>query len=206
MLPREGGFAIMLQETGIATRAQEMHVAAALLDKGYTPFFISRLAETGASSTSRGGGLLTAVSSKYVAEHEVLSFTEIVPGKAAALEIRTDRGGFTLIHVHGPQAGCSPLAGRAAFWADVQMYATAHSLGGRHPVVIAGDTNIYMDATTNLATEHFRAGREARGFQRATAGGVEDMNPTLQPSRHRVDTFLVNEPLLPWSLRESVST
>ena len=84
MLPQEGGFAIMLQETGIATRAQEMHVAAALRDKGYTAYFSSRLAETGATSTSRGGGLLTAVSSKYVAEHEVLSFTEIVPGKAAA--------------------------------------------------------------------------------------------------------------------------
>ena len=54
----------MLQETGMATRAQEMHVAAALRDKGYTPFFSSRLAETGAPSTSRGGGLLTAVSSK----------------------------------------------------------------------------------------------------------------------------------------------
>ena len=79
MLPREGGFAIMLQETGIATRAQEMHVAVALWDKGYTPFFSSELPETGATSTSRGGGLLTAVSSKYVAEHEVLSFTEIVP-------------------------------------------------------------------------------------------------------------------------------
>ena len=74
----------MLQETGIATRAQEMHLAAALRDKGCTPFFSSRLADTAASSTSRGGGLLTAVSSKYVAEHEVLSFTEIVPGKAAA--------------------------------------------------------------------------------------------------------------------------
>ena len=84
MLPQEGGFAIMLQETGIATRAQEMHVAAALRDKGYTAYFSSRLAETGATSTSRGGGLLTAVSSKYVTEHEVLSFTEIVPGKAAA--------------------------------------------------------------------------------------------------------------------------
>ena len=83
MLPREGAFAIMLQETGIATRAQEMHVAAALRDKGYTPFFSSRLAEKGATSTSRGGGLLTAVSSKYVAEHELLSFTETVPGKAA---------------------------------------------------------------------------------------------------------------------------
>ena len=142
MLPQKGGLAIMLQETGIATRAQEMQVAAALRDKGYTPFFSSRLAETRATSTSRGGGLLTAVSSKCVAEHEVLSFTEIVPGRAVALEIRIDRGGLTLIKVHRPQAGCSPWAGRAAFLADIQMYATARSLGGRHPVVIAGDTNV----------------------------------------------------------------
>ena len=204
MLPREGGFAIMLQETGIATRAQEMHVDAALRDKGYTPFFSSQLAETVATSTSRGGGLLTAVSSKYVAEHEVLSFTEIVPGRAAALDIRTDGGGLTLINVHGPQAGCSPLAGRAAFWADIQMYATARSLGGTHPVVIAGDTNVYMGATTNRSTEHFPAGWEACGFRRATAGCAEDMTPPLHPSRHRVDTFLVNEPLLQCSLRESV--
>ena len=194
----------MLQETGIATRAQEMHVATALPDKGYIPFFSSQLAETGATSTSRGRGLLTAVSSKYVAEHEVLSFTEIVPRKAAALEIRTDGGGLTPINVHGPQAGCSPWSGRAAFWADIQMYATARSLDGRHPVVIAGDTNVYMDAATNPATEHFRAGWEACGFRRATAGGAEDMIPTLHPSRQRVDTFVANDPLLPWSLRESV--
>ena len=204
MLPQEGGFAIMLQETAITTQAQEMHVAAALQDKGYTPFFSSRLAETGATSTSRGGGLLTAVSTKYMAEHEVLSFTEIVPGKAAALEIRTDGGGLTLINVHGPQAGCSPWTGRAAFWADIQMYATTRSLGGRQPVVIASDTNIYMDATTNPATEHFGAAWEACGFRRATTGGVEDTTPMLHPSGHRVDTLLVNEPLLPWSLRESV--
>ena len=171
MLPREGGFAIMLQETRIATRAQEMHVAAALRDKGYTPFPSSRLAETGATSTSRGGGLLIVVSSKYVAEHEVLSFTEIVTGKAAALGIRTDGGGLTPINVHGPQTGCSTWAGRAAFSADIQTYATARSLGGRHPVVIAGDTNVYMDATTNPATEHFRGGWEACGLRRATAGG-----------------------------------
>ena len=176
MLPR-GGFAIMLQEKGIASRAQEMHVAAVIRNKEYTPFFSSQLAETGAASTWRGGGLLTAVSSKYVAEHEVLSFTEIVPGKAAALEIRTYGAGLTLINVRGPQEGCSPWAGRAAFWADIQMNATARSLGGRHPVVIAGDTNIHMDATTNPATEHFRAGWEACGFRRATAGGVEDMTP-----------------------------
>ena len=34
MLLQEGGFAIMLQETGIVTQAQEMHVAAPLRDKG----------------------------------------------------------------------------------------------------------------------------------------------------------------------------
>ena len=166
MLPQEGGFAILLQETGIANRAQGMQVAAALRDKDYSPFFSSRLAETGPISTLGGEGLLTAFCSKYVAKHEMLSFTELVPGKAEALEIRTDKGSLTLINVHGPQAGCSSWAGRAAFCDDIQMYATACSLGGRHPVVIAGDTNVYMDATTNLATEHFRAGWEACGFQR----------------------------------------
>ena len=158
MLPQEGGFAIMLKETEIATRAQEMRLAVALLDKGYTPFFSSRLAETGAITTSRAGGLLTAVSGKYVAEQEVLSFTETGLGKAAALEIRTDRGRLTLIKVHGPQAGCSPCVEWVPLWADIQMYAIGHSLGGRHPVVIAGNTNIYMDATTNRTTERFRAG------------------------------------------------
>ena len=71
-------------------------------------------------------------------------------------------------------------------------------------MVIARDTNVYMDATSNLATEHFRAGWEACGFRRATAGGAEDMTPTLNSSWHRVDTFLVNKPLLPPFLRESI--
>ena len=80
MLPQEGGLAIMHQETGIANRAQEMHIAAALRDKGYTPFLSSRLVVTGLTSTSRGGGPLTAVSGKNVDEHGVLSFRELVPG------------------------------------------------------------------------------------------------------------------------------
>ena len=84
------------------------------------------------------------------------------------------------------------------------MYGTARSLGGRHPMIIAGDINIYTDAASNPAKEHFRSGWEACSVRRATAGEVEDMTPTLHPSRHRADTFLVNEPLSPWSLRESV--
>ena len=46
-----------------------------------------------------GGGLLTAVSRKYVAWHQVLSFMEVIPGKAADLEMRRDKGGLTLINV-----------------------------------------------------------------------------------------------------------
>ena len=134
------------------------------------------------TSTSRGGGLLTALSTKYMAEHEALSFTELAPGKAAGLKIRTDKGGLTLISVLGPQAGCSPWAGRAASSADIQLYATARSLSGLHPVIIAGDTNVYMYATSKQATEDFRARWGASSFHRATAGGVEDMTTTLEPS------------------------
>ena len=36
------------------------------------------------------------------------------------------------------------------------MCATARGLGGQNPVIIAGNTNIYMDATTSLATESTR--------------------------------------------------
>ena len=49
MLTREGNIAVMPQETGITSRAQEMHQAAALRDKGCIPFFSSPLAETSSS-------------------------------------------------------------------------------------------------------------------------------------------------------------
>ena len=176
----------MLQETGIVTRPQEMHMAAALRDEWYIPFFSSRLVETG--STSRGGGLLTAVNCKYMAEHIKLSFTEIVPRKAAAFEIRTDKGGLTLINVRGPVVGRLAWDERAAFLAYIQMYATARSLGGRHPVFIAGDTNVYMDAATHPATEHFRppgneipGGRLNRRGQRPDHPGPE----TPRNGRHK---------------------
>ena len=159
MLPQEGGFAIMLQETGIATRAQEMHVAAALRDKEYTAYFSSRLAETGATSTSRGGGLLTAVSSKYVAEHEVLSFTEIVPGKAAALKIRTDGGGLTLINVHGPQAGGRD--GRRSGPTYKCMPRHAASAGGTRWSSPATPTSTWMSPPTRPRSISEQAGKPA---------------------------------------------
>ena len=155
MLPREGGFAIMLQEIGIATRAQEMHMAAALPDKGYTLFFSSRLVEIGTISTSRGEGLLSAVSSKYVAEHKVRSFTEIVPWEAAALEIRTDGRGLTLINVNGPQAGCSP-------WATYKcMPRRAASVGDTRWSSPATPMSTWMPPPTRPQSTSQRAGKPA---------------------------------------------
>ena len=203
MLPREGGFAIMLQETEIATRAQEMHVAAALRDKGYTPFFSSRLAETGATSTWRGGVLLTAVSSKYVAEHEVLSFTEWSlgrprPWKSAgtgeASPSSTSRG-----HRQGAPRGRD---GRRSGPTYKCMPRRAASVGDTRWSSQLTPTSTWLPPPTQPWSTSVRAGRPA--VWRATAGGEEDMTPTLHPSRHRVDTFLVSKPLLPWSLRESV--
>ena len=144
-------------------------MATALRDKGYIPFFSSRLVETG--SNSMGSGLLTTVGCKYVMEHEILSFTKSTRERPRPRKSARKRGGLTLSNDHGPEANSSPWAGRAAFWDDIQMYAAGHSLGGRHPVVIAGNTNIYMDAAANPATEHFPSKWEACGFRRAATGG-----------------------------------
>ena len=97
----------MLQETAIPDRMQGMHMAGALQEKGYMPFFDSRLLET-ASTLQGRGGLLRAFMCQYLAEHEVLSFTEIVRAGTGALVISTDKGGLTLINVKGPEAGSSP--------------------------------------------------------------------------------------------------
>ena len=56
-------------------------------------------------------------------------------------------------------------------------------------MVVAGNTNIYMDAPTSTATEHFCSGWEACRFLRGATGETEDMNRTLHPSRHRLDTL-----------------
>ena len=65
-------------------------------------------------------------------------------------------------------------------------------------MLLAGDRH----ALNKMA--HFRWGCMDCWFRRATAGEKEDMTPRHHPSRDRVGTFLVNEPLQPWFQRESV--
>ena len=158
MLPKEGGFAIMLQETWIANRAQEMRVAVALQDKGYIPFFSSRLLETG--SKLRRGGLLSAVSSKYVAEHEVLSFTQNCPGQSSSLEICTD-------NIDRPQAGSSSWTGEAAFWATSRCTPRrAAPAGGTRWLSLATPTSTWLPRSLQPRSNSTLDGRPC-GFQRA---------------------------------------
>ena len=55
-------------------------------------------------------------------------------------------------------------------------------------MLIAGDTNIYMDATTNPATEHFRAGWEAcvfpEGHSRRRGRHHPHASPVPAPGGH----------------------
>ena len=145
MLPLDGDFAVMLQETGIAIRAQEMNAATAPRDKVYIPFLSERVVKTG--SPSRGLGLLTAVSFKYMPENKVLSYTEIVQGEPRPCASACTGRGLTLINVYRPQARRSPSAGQVSLLTDVQMYATACRLCGQQALIIAGNTNLYVDAT-----------------------------------------------------------
>ena len=185
----------MLQETRIATRAQEKHAAPPLQDKGYIPFFSSHLVETAYSPRSAASTWLSTRCSASWKSSQARPW----PWESA----RT-RGASLSSTSTGRRPAAPPWAGRAAFWGDIQMYAAARRLGGRPAVMVAGNTNIYMDTTTNPTTEQFCSGWEVCGFQGAAAGAPVGNIPTLHPSRRRVDTFLVNEPLLLWPLRESV--
>ena len=119
MLPQEGGFAIMLQQTGIATRAQEMQLAAALRDKGYTAFFSSQLAETGANSTSRGGGAPHRGQQQVRGGARGTQFLGNRPREGRGPGNPHGRG---RPHPHQRPRAASRLllvGGTAAFWADI---------------------------------------------------------------------------------------
>ena len=161
MLPQEGGFAIMLQETGIATRVQEMHVAAALRDKGYTAFLSSQLAETGATSTPRGGGLLTAVSSKYVAEHEVLIWKLSQGGPRPWRSARTEGASPSSTSTGRKQAAPCGRDGRRSGPTYKCMPRHAASVGGTRWSSPATPTSTWMSPPTRPRSTSERAGRPA---------------------------------------------
>ena len=117
-----------------------------------------------------------------------------------ALDVVTAGGTLTVINVHGPGSGGDSWASKASFWADVAMYAAATSVGGTRAVLLGGDFNVWLESPWHRTTRRFQALWEQCGFHMAGPAEEEDRMPTREG--HRLDSFLLNSPLVPWAARE----
>ena len=79
------------------------------------------------------------------------------------------------------------------------MYAAAKSAGGTRPVLIGGDFNVWLESPRHPTTKRFVALWEQCGFLRAGHSVEEDRQPTRG---HKLDSYLLNAPLVPWAMRE----
>ena len=134
------------------------------------------------------------------AAEEFPDVVDIVPGKAMALDVVTAGGTLTVINAPGPGSGGDSWASKVSFWADVAMYAAAKSAGGTRAVLLGGDFNVWLESPAHPTTKRFQALWEPCGFHRAGAAAEEDRRPWR--ARHRLDSFLLNSPLVPWAVRE----
>ena len=125
---------------------------------------------------------------------------DIVPGKAMALDVVTTGVTLTVINVHGPGSGGDSSASKVSFWADRAMYAAAKSAGGKRAALLGGDFNAWLESPGHPTTRRFQALWGQCGFHRAGAAAEEDRRPTR--AGHRLDSFLLNSPLVPWAVRE----
>ena len=125
---------------------------------------------------------------------------DIFLGKAMALDVVTASGALRVINVHGPGSGGDSWASKASFRTDVAIYARAKSAGGTRPVLVGGDFNILLVSPGHPTTRRFVALWEQRGFLRAGHAAEEDRQPTR--AGYKLDSFLLNAPMVPWTMRE----
>ena len=143
--------------------------------------------------------LLMALRADVFAADEARDVMDIVPGKVMALTVVAAGGTFTVINVHGPGSGGDSWASKASFRADVAMYDVAKSAGGTRPVLIGGDFNVWPESPGYPTTKRFVALWEQCGFLTAGHAPEEDRLPTREG--HRLDSFLLNAPLVPFAIR-----
>ena len=67
-------------------------------------------------------------------------------------------------------------------------------------MLLGGDFNLWPEFPGHPTTKRFQAPWEQCGFQRAGAVAEEDRRPTR--AGHRLASFLLNSPLVPWAVRE----
>ena len=67
-------------------------------------------------------------------------------------------------------------------------------------MLLGGDFNVWLESLGHPTTKRFQALWEQCGFHRAGAAAEEDRRPTR--AGHRLDSFLLHSPLVPWAVRE----
>ena len=67
-------------------------------------------------------------------------------------------------------------------------------------MLLGGDFNVWLESRGHPTTSRFTALWEQSGFLRAGEAAEEDQQPTR--AGHRLDSFLLNTPLVPWAMRE----
>ena len=80
------------------------------------------------------------------------------------------------------------------------MYVAAKSVGGTRAVLLGGDFNVWLESLWHPTTRRLQALWEQCGFRRAGPEREEDRRPTR--AGHRLGSFLLNSPLVPWAARE----
>ena len=198
VMKAEGAILGLFQETGLQDPQGMVHLENQWRHHGYHAFL--GLDAHAASAAAVPGGLLIALRADLFAAEEVRDVVDNVPGKAMALDAVTAGGTLGVINVHGPGSGGDSWASKASFWADVAMYATAKSAGGTKALLLGGDFNAWLESPGHPTTRRFQALWEQCGFHRVGAAAEEDRGPTR--AGHRLDSFLLNSPLVPWAVRE----
>ena len=198
IMQAEGAIMGLFQETGLQDPQGVVHSENHGRQHGYHAF--PGVDAQAASAAAVGGGLFIALRADMFAAEEVRDVVDIVPGKAMALDVVTVGGTLAVINVHGPGSGGDSSASKAFFWADGAMYATAKSAGGTRAVLLGGDFNVWLKSPGHPTTRRFQALWEQCGFHRAGAAAEEDRRPTR--AGHRLDSFLLNSPLVLWAVRE----
>ena len=198
IMKAEGAIQGLCQETGLQDPQGVVHSENQWRHHGYHAF--PGVDAQAASAAAVRGGLLIALRADVFAAEEVRDVVDIVPGKAMALDVVTAGGTLTVINVHSPGSGGDSWASKASFRADVGMYAAAKSAGGTRAVLLGGHFNVRLESPWHPTTRRFQALWEQCGFHRAGAAEEEDRRPTR--AGHRLDSFLLNSPLVPWAARE----
>ena len=198
VLKAQGAILGLFQETGLQDPQGMVHMENQWRHHGYHAFLGVDTQVVAAAAVHCG--LLNTLRADVFAAEEVRDVLDIVPGKATALDVVTAHGTLTVVNVHGPGNGADSWASKASLLVDVAMHAAAKSAGGTRPVLIRGNFNVWLDSPRLPTTRRFTALWDDCGLLRA--GGVPEEARWPTQTGHKLDSFLLNAPLVPWAMRQ----